>query len=52
MVSSRKKCINPWSILPMSASNPEGYDWNPGGMHPGLLRQENFGYRVGFHGRI
>lgn len=37
---------------PMSASNPGGYDRNPGGMRPGLLRQENFGYRVGFRGRI
>ena len=29
MVSSRKKCLNPRSVLPMSASNSEGYDWNP-----------------------
>ena len=52
MVSSRKKCLNLRSVLPMSASNSEGYDWNPRGMRPGLLRQENFGYNVGFHGRI
>jgi len=25
-----------------------GYDWNPGGMHPGLLQQGNFRYRIGF----
>ena len=25
-------------------------DWNLGGMHPGLLQQENFRYRVGFYG--
>ena len=52
MVYSHKKCLNPRSILPTSASNPGGYDWNPGGMRPGLLRQENFGYRVGFRERI
>jgi len=26
----------------------DGCDWNPGSMHPCLLRQENFRYRVGF----